>query len=62
MLAVTDNGRGFPRPDAAESSSPTAPSLGLAGMRERIAALDGSVEVRSLEQGASVIVRVPVLA
>lgn len=60
VLAVTDNGRGFPRPTGPEATSPTAASLGLTGMRERIAALNGSVEVRSLEQGASVIVRVPV--
>jgi hypothetical protein len=52
-LVVRDNGRGFPlRP----SHSP--PSLGLAGMRERISAVHGSVVVAS-DAGALVTVRVP---
>jgi signal transduction histidine kinase len=55
-LTISDNGRGF-----AESVAPGAarPSLGLAGMRERIAALDGSVQLAT-EDGARVTVKIPV--
>lgn len=52
-LEVRDNGRGFPAA-AAHSAS----SLGLTGMRERIAALNGSVSLNTAA-GASVTVRVP---
>lgn len=63
VLVVDDNGRGFGKAAASPhpSSHPTA-SLGLAGMRERIDAVRGSVEIRSLPQGASVTVKVPVLS
>jgi signal transduction histidine kinase len=52
-LVVRDNGRGFPLPT---SRSPI--SYGLAGMRERISAVHGSVVVAS-DAGALVTVRVP---
>lgn len=52
-LVVRDNGRGF----SAAAAQPT-PSLGLTGMRERIAALNGSVSL-STTAGASVTVRIP---
>jgi signal transduction histidine kinase len=52
-LVVRDNGRGFPL-RAAQSQS----SFGLAGMRERIGAVHGSVVVAS-DAGALVTVRVP---
>jgi signal transduction histidine kinase len=51
-LEVRDNGRGFP------DAPPNAPSLGLAGMRERIAALRGSVSLAN-DAGASLTIRVP---
>jgi signal transduction histidine kinase len=54
-MLVRDNGRGF---DAAVRSAP-ASSLGLTGMRERIAALHGSVTLDS-STGASVTVRLPI--
>lgn len=54
MLMVRDNGRGFTT-DPARSSA----TLGLAGMRERISAVKGTVTLTST-QGASVSVRVPV--
>ena len=53
-LLVRDNGRGFPAPVPDETAT-----LGLGGMRERIAALNGSVTLAS-EAGASVTVRVPI--
>jgi signal transduction histidine kinase len=53
-MIVRDNGRGFPA-----GSVTGAATLGLAGMRERIAAARGSVTLAS-SGGASVTVRVPV--
>jgi signal transduction histidine kinase len=55
-LTISDNGRGFPEADPQVSQVP--PSLGLAGMRERITALRGSVTFTS-SMGALVTVRLP---
>lgn len=55
-LTISDNGRGFPEPDSFAGAART--SLGLAGMRERIAALSGSVSFSS-EDGALVTVKIP---
>jgi signal transduction histidine kinase len=58
-LMVEDDGRGLARP----SSDPEQGHghLGLAGMRERIGALGGTVDIRaSRKKGVSVIVSVPV--
>ncbi|MGH7636065.1 MAG: sensor histidine kinase [Gemmatimonadaceae bacterium] len=52
-MVVHDNGRGFP------ADTTAAATLGLAGMRERITAVKGSVTLAS-SAGASVTVRVPV--
>ncbi|MGQ0642323.1 MAG: sensor histidine kinase [Gemmatimonadaceae bacterium] len=52
-LEVRDNGRGFPL-----AAVPNAASLGLTGMRERIAALRGSVSQIN-DAGAALVVRVP---
>ncbi|MEK7400959.1 MAG: sensor histidine kinase [Gemmatimonadota bacterium] len=61
-LAVADDGRGFPGNGVAlPPASPTA--LGLAGMRERIGALGGSVAFEShaaAGAGASVTVTLPI--
>lgn len=56
ILTISDNGRGFPASDT--PSGVTYSSVGLAGMRERIAALRGSVMLTS-STGAMVTVRVP---
>jgi signal transduction histidine kinase len=51
---VTDDGLGF---DAAA----TAPGTGLQGMADRVEALGGSIEIRSLPgQGTTVSGRIPV--
>jgi signal transduction histidine kinase len=55
-LTIADNGRGFQEPDTLMETA--RPSLGLAGMRERIAALNGSVDLATNE-GARVTVRIP---
>ena len=55
-LVVMDNGKGLP----AETFAPAPPRLGLAGMRERIAALHGEVELEpAAGGGASLTVRLP---
>jgi signal transduction histidine kinase len=36
--------------------------MGLTGMRERLHAVGGAVEVRNGEQGAEVVMRLPVIA
>jgi signal transduction histidine kinase len=58
-LVVRDNGRGFD--DSVVAAGRGASSLGLAGMRERIAALHGSVTL-SPGAGAAVTVSVPINA
>ena len=54
-LLVLDNGRGFSNGRNVAASG----TLGLSGMRERIGALNGSVEIQS-QDGAAVTIRVPV--
>lgn len=54
-LTIGDNGRGFPDPDTVPGAA--RPSLGLAGMRERIAALNGNVAFTS-DDGATVTVKI----
>ena len=53
-MRVHDNGQGF-----ATAKEPSATSLGLAGMRERIGALHGSVNVETRHPGAAVTIKVP---
>lgn len=54
VMVVRDDGRGFP-PGASENAT----TFGLAGMRERIAAVHGSVSLAS-DAGAAVTIRIPV--
>ncbi|MBA3579430.1 MAG: sensor histidine kinase [Gemmatimonadaceae bacterium] len=67
MLVVTDNGYGLPRPgaDPARDGVPTdaAPSYGLTGMRQRITALHGSMDLQStppVGSGAALTIRIPI--
>ena len=56
-MAVSDNGRGI---KPAESESPT--SLGFLGLRERVFAFAGSLDVRGEEgQGTTVSVTIPTI-
>lgn len=58
-LTVKDNGRGFAITPTVDSSSRQA-GIGLAGMRERINALNGSVTLHAPPNaGASIVVRLP---
>jgi signal transduction histidine kinase len=52
-LRVADNGRGF---DAARPAS----GFGLAGMRERVALLGGTLELTTSDQATAVAARFPV--
>jgi signal transduction histidine kinase len=59
-LAVRDNGRGLANPGAMPGPN-AAPSLGITGMRERITALRGSVDLRSISAGgAALTITIPV--
>jgi signal transduction histidine kinase len=58
-LIVEDDGAGFVTSDQPQSTPPTR-HLGLLGMRERVAALGGSIEIESATgAGTAVYVRVP---
>jgi signal transduction histidine kinase len=60
LLAIADDGRGFP-PGGAIEGLERAGHLGLAGMRERITAIEGAVELgRGPRGGARVLIHVPV--
>jgi signal transduction histidine kinase len=60
QLIVEDDGKGF-RPDDTEGGAPGAQRLGLLGVRERLALVDGSLEVESSPgAGTTLFVRVPV--
>lgn len=57
-LTIDDDGRGFPEPPAERQER--VGHLGLAGMRERVTALGGSLELgRSAQGGARVRIRLP---
>lgn len=58
-LVIRDDGRGFPS-GTSPATFEQAGHLGLAGMRERIAALDGTVTVTGEGGGVAVMVEVPV--
>lgn len=65
LLSVADNGRGLPDRRARPQQHSTAPhpSYGLAGMRERITGLHGSMDIESTSAdgtGACLTVRVPI--
>jgi len=57
VLTVSDGGAGF---DVAAARSDPALSIGLFGMAERVALVDGTIEIRSRPgAGTQVVVRVP---
>lgn len=61
QLVVTDNGRGFPK--SGTQPQQDAVSFGLAGMRERLSALHGSLDLRSahaIGTGAELTVKIPI--
>jgi signal transduction histidine kinase len=61
-VEIEDDGNGFV-PDAVSATRPDGSGLGLAGMRERVALLGGTLEIESAPgEGTRVSVRVPVPA
>jgi signal transduction histidine kinase len=66
LLVVTDNGRGLPpggtRREQVGATTDAAPSYGLTGMRQRISALHGSMDLQSTSPdgtGAALTIRIP---
>ena len=56
IMKIIDNGQGF-EPDSAEGGA----GMGLTNMRQRIEALNGSLEYNSVPgQGSKIIARIPV--
>lgn len=66
LLVVADNGRGLPGVVTLESSHSSVreqPSYGLIGMRERVTALNGSLQIESTPadgSGAALTIRIPI--
>lgn len=59
-MIIEDDGRGF-SPDGSDGAPPTARRLGLLGIRERLALVDGSLEIESSPgKGTTLFVRIPV--
>jgi signal transduction histidine kinase len=61
-LEIEDNGRGIPKKHLNHLNQGAAGvGVGIAGMRERMRELGGSVEIHSELTGTKVIVTIPVL-
>ena len=62
-LEIEDRGRGMPRELIAQMpSGGGALGVGIAGMRERLQQLGGTLDIESSERGTSIRARVPVAA
>jgi signal transduction histidine kinase len=59
LLTVRDYGRGFSAQQLRDTNQGRSRGVGLTGLRERIAALSGTLEVVSAQPGASINVRLP---
>ncbi len=59
-VQVCDEGKGMPRTNGVPASPGTNHGVGLSGMRERLRELGGTLEIRSSENGTTVIAAVPV--
>jgi PAS domain S-box-containing protein len=62
-LEIRDNGRGIPQEQLSRFAERTAPTgVGLAGMRERVRELHGTLEIHSNGTGTALTVEVPASA
>jgi signal transduction histidine kinase len=61
VLTIQDDGRGIPREVLSRFRSGLASGVGLAGMRERIAELDGVLEVETKGRGSIIRAAIPTL-
>jgi PAS domain S-box-containing protein len=61
LLGISDNGRGIPQEQLSRFvEGATEAGVGLAGLRERLRELDGSMELRSDATGTRLMVRAPI--
>jgi len=59
-LEVRDDGKGFPVDEANGAPAPLPESLGLLGLRERVGALGGNVQIKSkADEGTRVLIVLP---
>ena len=58
QLIIEDNGRGFAHEDIQLESKPAA-RLGLLGIRERLALVNGTLEIESSPNGTTLLIHVP---
>ena len=59
-LEIRDNGRGIPQEQLSRFAERTTPTgVGLAGMRERIRELNGTLEIHSNGTGTALAIVVP---
>src|SRR3984893_3598317 len=59
-VQVRDEGKGMPRTNGVPASPGSNHGVGLSGMRERLRELGGTLEIKSSENGTTVIAAVPV--
>jgi two-component system sensor histidine kinase UhpB len=58
-LTIEDNGRGLASAAANPDGRPRSGGLGLAGMRERLALIGGSLEIETGTEGVTIFARIP---
>lgn len=58
-LEISDNGRGIPKKQLTQLQDGNGGGVGLAGMRERVRELRGSMEIQSGDRGTKVRVVIP---
>lgn len=61
-VEVADSGKGISKEKQQELTTSGAPGVGIAGMRERLRQLGGSLEIKSNDRGTLVVVRLPIAA
>lgn len=61
-VEVADSGKGISKEKQQELTTSGAPGVGIAGMRERLRQLGGSLEIKSNDRGTLVVVRLPLAA
>lgn len=59
-VEVADSGKGIPKEKQQELATSGTPGVGIAGMRERLRQLGGSLEIKSNDRGTLVVVRLPI--
>jgi signal transduction histidine kinase len=60
LVEVADSGKGISKEKQQELATSGTPGVGIAGMRERIRQLGGTLELSSADRGTVVVVRLPI--